>query len=132
MVMFFSRRLRLENGKAAVANDLLNGIGFGSSEFYVLRSSDRIVPELLYYFVSSARFKETAIPKMTGTGGLQRVPRTVVADFTIPLPPLAVQQEIVAEIEGYQKRIEELKREVEEQEQRIKAAIGRVWGEEAP
>ena len=42
---------------------------------------------------------------MTGTGGLQRVPRSSVAGFQIPLPPLEVQQEIVAEIVGYQKVI---------------------------
>jgi restriction endonuclease S subunit len=42
---------------------------------------------------------------MTGTGGLQRVPRSYVEDFQIPLPPLEVQKEIVAEIEGYQKVI---------------------------
>jgi restriction endonuclease S subunit len=42
---------------------------------------------------------------MTGTGGLQRVPKNYVEDFQIPLPPLEVQKEIVAEIEGYQKVI---------------------------
>ena len=43
---------------------------------------------------------------MTGTGGLQRVPRDFVERFEIPLPPLEVQREIVAEIEGYQKVID--------------------------
>ena len=43
---------------------------------------------------------------MTGTGGLQRVPRDFVERFQIPLPPLEVQKEIVAEIEGYQKVID--------------------------
>jgi type I restriction enzyme M protein len=43
---------------------------------------------------------------MTGTGGLQRVPRDYVENFHIPLPPLDVQKEIVAEIEGYQKVID--------------------------
>ena len=108
-----------ENGKAAVAGGLLNGMGFGSSEFYVLRASDRILPELLYYFVSSARFKALATPKMTGTGGLQRVPRTAVADYTIPLPPLTVQQEIVAEIAGYQKIIDGARQVVESYKPRI-------------
>ncbi len=42
---------------------------------------------------------------MTGTGGLQRVPRGYVEDFQIPLPPLEIQREIVAEIEAYQKVI---------------------------
>jgi restriction endonuclease S subunit len=43
---------------------------------------------------------------MTGTGGLQRVPRAFVEEFEVPLPPLEVQKEIVAEIERYQKVID--------------------------
>jgi restriction endonuclease S subunit len=43
---------------------------------------------------------------MTGTGGLQRVPKGYLDQFQIPLPPLDVQKEIVAEIEGYQKVID--------------------------
>ena len=117
-----------ENGKAGVAKDLVNSTGFGSSEYYVLRPLEKILPELLYYFVSSPRFKEYAVPTMTGTGGLQRVPKGTLADFKIPLPPLAVQQEIVAEIESYQKRIEELKLEIAENEAKIKTTINRVWG----
>ena len=50
-------------------------------------------------------FREAAVAQMTGTGGLQRVPRDYVENFQIPLPPLEVQKEIVAEIEGYQKVI---------------------------
>lgn len=37
-------------------------------------------------------------------------------EFQIPLPPLSVQEEIVAEINGYQKEIEDLKLKVEEKE----------------
>jgi len=94
-----------ENGKAGVAKGLVNSVGFGSSEFYVLRPSDRVLAEYIYFCVTSRTFREPAIAQMTGTGGLQRVPRTYVEQFKIPLPPLDVQKEIVAEIEGYQKVI---------------------------
>ncbi len=49
-------------------------------------------------------------------------------DFSIPLPPLAIQKEIVVEIEGYQKRIQELQQEIADNEARIKTTIDRVWG----
>ena len=91
-----------ENGKAGIARGLINGIGFGSSEFYVLRSSDRVLPEWIYFCVMHSLFRTAAVAQMTGTGGLQRVPRGYVENFHIPLPPRAVQKEIVAEIEGYQ------------------------------
>ncbi len=94
-----------ENGKAGIARGLLNGIGFGSSEFYVLRSDGQVLPEWVYFCVMHPLFRDAAIAQMTGTGGLQRVPRDYVENFAIPLPPLETQKEIVAEIEGYQKVI---------------------------
>jgi len=95
-----------ENGKAGIARALLNGIGFGSSEFYVLRSNGQVLPEWIYFCVMQPLFRDAAVAQMTGTGGLQRVPRDYVENFHIPLPPLDVQKEIVAEIEGYQKVID--------------------------
>ncbi|MDQ3580317.1 MAG: N-6 DNA methylase [Pseudomonadota bacterium] len=95
-----------ENGKAGIARDLLNGIGFGSSEYYVLRPSELVLPEWIYFCVTHPLFRNAAVAQMTGTGGLQRVPRSYVEEFKIPLPPLAGQKEIVAEIEGYQKVID--------------------------
>jgi type I restriction enzyme M protein len=94
-----------ENGKAGIARGLRNGIGFGSSEFYVLRSNGQVLPEWVYFCVMHPHFRDAAVAQMTGTGGLQRVPRDYVENFQIPLPPLEVQKEIVAEIEGYQKVI---------------------------
>jgi type I restriction enzyme M protein len=95
-----------ENGKAAIARGLLNGIGFGSSEFYVLRSGGQVLPEWLYFCVVHPLFRDAAIAQMTGTGGLQRIPRDYVENFQIPLPSLEVQKEIVAEVEGYQNVID--------------------------
>jgi len=95
-----------ENGKAGVARDLTNGIGFGSSELYVLRPTSQVLPEWIYFCLTHPLFRESAIAQMTGTGGLQRVPRGHLEDFEIPLPPLDVQREIVAEIESYQKVID--------------------------
>jgi len=95
-----------ENGKAGIAQGLLHGIGFGSSEFYVLRSNGPALPAWIYFCVTDPHFRDGAVAQMTGTGGLQRVPRGYVEDFQIPLPPLEVQKEIVAEIEGYQKVID--------------------------
>ena len=94
-----------ENGKAGIAKNLKNGIGFGSSEFYVLRSSERVLPEWIYFCVTHPLFRQSGINNMTGTGGLQRVPRKFIEDYKIPLPPLEIQREIVSEIEGYQRVI---------------------------
>ena len=64
----------MENGKMAVVPALRNGLGFGSTEFHVLRAKDGIAPEYLYYFVSSKRFRVDAEHNMTGAVGQRRVP----------------------------------------------------------
>ena len=95
-----------ENGKAGIASNLKNGVGFGSSEFYVFRVRAQILPQWLYHCLMHLQFREAAIAQMTGTGGLQRVPKSFIEDFEIPLPPIEAQREIVAEIETYQKVID--------------------------
>jgi restriction endonuclease S subunit len=82
------------------------GIGFGSTEIHVIRSSAKILPEYIYQYISSKSFLTNGKTKMTGTGGLQRLPVQFIQDFEIPFPPLEIQQEIVAEIEGYRKVID--------------------------
>ena len=47
----------------------------------------------------------------------------------IPIPPLEIQNQIVAEIEGYQKTIEEHRKAIRELEERSKEVINKVWGE---
>lgn len=116
-----------ENGKAGIARQLLNGVGFGSSEYYVLRPTGRLLPELLYHFLTSSQFKTVATPAMTGTGGLQRVPKSVVEQFQIPLPCLDDQHRIVSEIKSLQNAIDVHRSEIERLEGEIQAAIGRVW-----
>ncbi len=121
-----------ENGKAGVARDLVNGIGFGSSEFYVLRSSDKVLPEWIYYCVMHPLFRDAAIAQMTGTGGLQRVPRDYVENFQIPLPSIEMQNEIVAKIGNYQNGIAGAQEMIACFKQKIQTEITRVWDESAP
>ncbi len=117
-----------ENGKAGIAQGLSNGIGFGSSEFYILRATESVIPRWIYLCVATPDFRAWATPKMTGTGGLQRVPRSVIESYKIPLPPLETQQAIVAELEAERALVEGNRALIERMEGKIQAAIGRVWG----
>ena len=118
-----------ENGKAGIARDLRNGIGFGSSEFYVLRPTGELLPQWVFMFAATPTFRAWATPQMTGTGGLQRVPRSVVESYAIPLPPLATQQEIVAEIEAEQALVAANRELITRFEKKIQATLARVWGD---
>ena len=116
-----------ENGKAGIAKGLRNGIGFGSSEFYVLRPTKEVLPNWVFLCVATPTFRKWATPQMTGTGGLQRVPKTVLESYTIPLPALNIQQQIVAEIEDEHVIIDANDELIERLEKRIRDAIAQVW-----
>lgn len=85
----------MENGKVALARNLTNGIGRGSTEFYVLRPGKRVLGEYIYHFVRQPGFREEAKRNFTGTAGQQRVPKRFMQNASIPLPPLYEQRRIV-------------------------------------
>ena len=119
-----------ENGKSAIANGLMNGIGFGSSEFYVLRADvSKTLPGIIYSIINSLAFIDAGKNQMTGTGGLKRLNKDYVLNYEISLPSLPEQQEIVAKIEEEQKYVDGCKKLIEIYEQKIKDKIATVWGE---
>ena len=111
----------MENGKMAVARNLKNGMGFGSTEFHVLRPREGVDPHYVYHFVSSQTFRKEAARHMTGAVGLRRVPTAFLESAEIPLPPLAAQREIVAELEKQFSRLDEAVANL----QRVKANLKR-------
>ena len=120
-----------ENGKSGLARQLVGAIGFGSTEFYVLRANPgKVLPEWLYFQVTTDQFRKLGAAQMTGTGGLQRVPREFVAAWQIPLPNLETQRAIVAEIEAEQALVNANRELIRRMEAKVKVAIDRVWGNE--
>lgn len=96
-----------QNGKCVIADNLLNGIGFGTTEFIVIRpKTDKLLPELVYYCVTRPAFVRRGLECMTGSAGQQRVPANCVSEAETPLPPLEIQRQMVAELDGYRKVIE--------------------------
>lgn len=89
-----------ENGKAAVAENLTNGLGFGSSEFHVLRPSAAVGGAYLYHYLRQQRFRDEAKDYMTGAVGQARVPADYLARVKLPLPPLDEQVRIVSALQA--------------------------------
>lgn len=85
-----------ENGKLGIASGLVNGIGFGSSEYIVFRPDDNLNPEYLYYFLIQPSFRALGQSVMTGAVGHKRVPKEFIENTELPLPPIPEQQRIVA------------------------------------
>ncbi len=116
-----------ENGKIGIASSLTNGIGFGSSEYFVFRCSEKIKPQWVFINLITPKFKKLGILSMSGTGGLQRVSKNFVKDYKIPLPSVRIQQQIVSKIEEEQKYVDGCKKLIEIYEQKIKDRIDKVW-----
>ena len=89
----------MENGKIAIAKGLTNASGCGSTEFHVLRVEVGLSREYLLYFLFQDDFRKDAQRNMAGTAGQLRVPPAFLTEANFPLPPLAEQHRIVAEIE---------------------------------
>lgn len=85
----------MQNGKSAIARNLTNGLGCGSTEFFVLRPKDqRLSIEYLHVILHMKCVRETAMLYFGGSAGQQRVPASFLENFNIPLPPIEKQVEI--------------------------------------
>ena len=85
----------MQNGKSAIAKDLTNGLGCGSTEFFVLRPKDqRLSIEYLHVILHMKCVRDTAMLYFGGSAGQQRVPASFLENFNIPLPPIEKQVEI--------------------------------------
>lgn len=97
-----------ENKNMVVARGLVNGVGFGSSEIYVLRAKVTSLNDFLYYRLQEDVFMEIAAGAMTGAGGLKRVPSEFLNNFQIALPPKAERLEIFEYIRDYTRKFDTL------------------------
>lgn len=118
----------LENGKTSYV-DFLNRdeVGFGSTEFIVIREKEDLSDEkFLYYLAISPRFREIAIKSMTGTSGRQRVQTDLLANENqILLPPLPEQRAIAAVLSSLDDKIELLR----EQNKTLEATAQAIFKE---
>ena len=82
----------MENGKGAIARDLKNGVGFGSTEFHVLRPNSNVSAEFLYTYLSRSNFRKLAEKNMTGSAGQKRVSTDFLANLKLNIPDVDNQK----------------------------------------
>ena len=117
----------MENGKSAIARGLLDGFGFGTTEFHVLRPKSGVLPEWIHRYVRQMGFRLEAKGHFRGAVGQQRVPQDFLEGFHIPLPnpddpvrSLETQRRIVARLDALLTELAEARR--------LHAAIGTDTG----
>ncbi len=85
----------MENGKSAIIGKLVNEIGYGTTEFYVLRCGENLYNRYLYHMVRDISFRNKAKSVMAGAVGQQRVPKSFMEHYPLELPSVPEQTEIV-------------------------------------
>ena len=94
----------MENGKGAVAKGLHNGIGFGSTEFHVIRPIlDKTNPYWIYTLMEFPQFRVDAANNMTGSAGQRRVPASFLEDYCVAVPPIDLQNRFATFVEQVDK-----------------------------
>ncbi len=88
----------MENGKLAYAENLDTELGFGSTEFHVIRAADEVNPKLLYFYLRRPDFRSAARAAMVGAAGQQRVPAHHLENLPISLPTDPREQTRIVEL----------------------------------
>lgn len=115
-VLFAKITPSMENGKTAIARNLIDGIGFGTTEFHVFRPHEHISPDWIHYFIRQTAFRNEAKHHFRGAVGQQRVPVDFLETYEIPVPyaddsslSLDTQRRIVARIEALLSEVRDMR-----------------------
>lgn len=97
----------LQNRKIVQVKNLKNGVGFGSTEYFIFRAKENVSnKDYIYYLATSDEIVKPAIKSMVGASGRQRVNESVVRDIKIKFPPLPTQEKIANVLSAYDDLIE--------------------------
>ncbi|HED0575624.1 TPA: restriction endonuclease subunit S [Campylobacter jejuni] len=115
----------MEHGKCAIATDLYNDIGFGSTEFNVFRIRDpRFLTEFVFCYLNRDSIRKIATDNMVGTSGRQRVPTAFYEKLPIPILPIEFQLEIQNLVKDSHKALEESKELYKKAEETLYLELG--------
>ncbi|MBO5109550.1 MAG: restriction endonuclease subunit S [Clostridia bacterium] len=120
----------MENGKGAIARNLKNGIGFGSTEFHVLRPiPDVVLGEWLYYLLSWTDFRKEAEKNMTGSAGQKRVPKSFLENYQVVVPSLDIQEKQVNIFKNLDLLISLRKQQLSKLDELVKSRFVELFGD---
>lgn len=107
-----------ENRKSAIMQNLINGVGAGTTELYVIRCfQETILPKFILSIFKTEKFISGGVETYTGTAGQQRVKKDYLRNLVIAVPPLAEQKRIVEKVDSLMALCDELEKKIEEQKE---------------
>lgn len=102
-----------ENGKGCHAVNLKTDIGFGSTEFHVLRATNLSDSRFIYFWTTRESFRAELETEMVGSAGHRRVPLAALQNYLIPCPSDKQEQTTIAAI------LSDMDEEIQALEQRL-------------
>jgi len=118
----------MENGKGAIARTLVNGIGFGTTEFHVLRPKKGLsTSSWIFQLTHSKFFRKQAESNMTGSAGQKRVPKDFFFNFKIPRPAFESQLRFEQILNNIKLQKFEIKKEVEKADDLFNCLLKRTF-----
>lgn len=118
----------MENGKCALAENLTNQIGFGSTEFHVIRASNKERAKYVLEFINREYIRKVAASNMTGASGHRRVPQYFYEQMPIPDAPKEIIKSIVIEAEAVDKEVNKAEEEISRSLKQIESIINSIQG----
>ena len=119
----------MENGKGALAVGLTNGIGYGSTEFHVLRPKrDVAIGKWLYYLTAWPVFRANAAVHMTGSAGQKRVPKSFLEMYELAVPSTDIQSQQSANLDRVRKVLDLRRAQLSALDELAKARFVEMFG----
>ena len=119
----------MENGKGGVARKLKNQIGFGSTEFHVLRPIETISnSEWIYRLTTFKTFRKDAENNMTGSAGQRRTPKEFFDKYKVGLPPIELQNDFASFVQQIDKSKFAVQKSLEKAETLNKSLMQEYFG----
>ncbi|MED5513964.1 MAG: restriction endonuclease subunit S [Pseudomonadota bacterium] len=112
-----------ENGKGALVYGLTNGVGFGSTEFHVLRAKENTSPEFIYYLTRTKELRVRGENNMQGSAGHRRVTADYFNAYKVLTPPLPEQRKIANILSTWDKAISTTERLIDNSKQQKQALM---------
>lgn len=111
----------MQNGKSAIVKDLINGVGYGSTEFYVIRVNENFaLTEYIYFILRMHKVRNEAMNYFSGSAGQQRVRKSFLEELLIPLPSIQEQRDFVKKMKDMQMDIISNRKKIEDLELKSK------------
>lgn len=93
-----------------------NGIGFGSTEFHVIRPEKELNAKYIYQLTALRQFRLLAESSMRGAVGQKRVPADFLKNYNTPVPPLHLQNQFAKKVQRIESQKQLMQKSLEEME----------------